>query len=103
MIIVIRSGSLLLAGALALASCAPSQNAAPTMPEPAQSECGAGQLDEFVGATATDALIAHIRQEVGHERIRTIRPGDAVTMDFRADRLNIEIGEDGRIVAVRCG
>ena len=36
-------------------------------------------------------------------QVRTIRPGDAVTMDFRPDRLNLEIGEDGRITRFRCG
>lgn len=120
MTVMATSASLILVGALALAGCAqPTQSSAnealssapgttpqsatPTMPDPAQSECGADQLDEFVGASATDAAIARIRQKVGHERIRTIRPGDAVTMDFRADRLNVEIGEGGRIATIRCG
>ena len=34
---------------------------------------------------------------------RAINPGDMVTQDFRPDRLNIEIGEDGRIKQFRCG
>ncbi|PZP19422.1 MAG: hypothetical protein DI613_21395, partial [Kocuria rhizophila] len=29
-------------------------------------------------------------------------PGDAVTADFRPDRLNIETGTDGRIAKVGC-
>ena len=33
---------------------------------------------------------------------RVIGPNDAVTMDFRADRLNVEIGADGRIAKVGC-
>lgn len=35
--------------------------------------------------------------------VRIIRPGMAVTMDFRPDRLNIGIGESGRIERVYCG
>lgn len=34
---------------------------------------------------------------------RFIRPGDAVTMDFSAARLNFDIGADGRITRVWCG
>ena len=34
---------------------------------------------------------------------RIYRTGDAVTMDFRPDRLNIEIGPEGTIVRVTCG
>ena len=33
---------------------------------------------------------------------RVIGPGDAVTADFRPDRLNIETGTDGRIAKVGC-
>ena len=33
---------------------------------------------------------------------RVINPGDAVTMDFRADRMNIEIGTNGRIEKIAC-
>ena len=46
---------------------------------------------------------AEIREAVGHDRIRYIAPGDAVTMDLRPDRLNVETGVDGRIKLFRCG
>jgi hypothetical protein len=29
--------------------------------------------------------------------------GDAITMDYRADRLNIVVGEDGMVAEVKCG
>jgi hypothetical protein len=29
--------------------------------------------------------------------------GDAVTMDYRVDRLNIVVGADGRVAEVKCG
>jgi hypothetical protein len=37
------------------------------------------------------------------EGTRIYRSGDALTMDYRPDRLNIEIGADGTIIAVSCG
>ena len=39
----------------------------------------------------------------GARTVRVIRPGDAVTMDYRQDRLNIELDADGKIVRFNCG
>lgn len=72
-------------------------------PEPAADECSASKLGSYMGQAAGSDTMAKIRQTIGHERIRTINPGDAVTMDFRPDRLNVEVGEDGRIKRLRCG
>lgn len=72
-------------------------------PEPADSECGAEKLGDYVNQLPSTEAMARIQTAVGHDRIRTIRPGDAVTMDFRPDRLNVEIGPDGRIKLFRCG
>lgn len=66
-------------------------------------ECGAGKLSGYLNQLPAQDTLAKIRAAAGHDRIRTIRPGDAVTMDMRPDRLNIEIGEDGRIKLFRCG
>lgn len=72
-------------------------------PEPAADECGASKLGSYMGQAAAADTMAKIKQTIGHDRIRTINPGDAVTMDFRPDRLNLEVGEDGRIKRLRCG
>lgn len=72
-------------------------------PEPDADECGADKLGSFLNQLPTTDAIDGIREAVGHDRIRTINPGDVVTMDLRPDRLNIEIGEDGRIKLLRCG
>lgn len=71
--------------------------------EPSANDCGAHKLKSYLNQLPTTDVIDGIRAAAGHERIRTIKPGDAVTMDFRPDRLNIEIGEDGRIKLLRCG
>lgn len=72
-------------------------------PEPAADECGASKLGSYKGQAPAADTMAKIKQTIGHDRIRTINPGDAVTMDFRPDRLNVEVGEDGRIKRLRCG
>ncbi|HCX66949.1 MAG: hypothetical protein CMI61_11075 [Parvibaculum sp.] len=35
--------------------------------------------------------------------IRVIRPGEAVTEDFRPDRLNVELDEEENVSRVYCG
>lgn len=35
--------------------------------------------------------------------IRVIRPGDNVTMDYRTDRLNVELGENDIVTRIYCG
>lgn len=35
--------------------------------------------------------------------VRTVRPGDAVTMDWRPQRLNVHVDEHGALVSVRAG
>ena len=70
---------------------------------PPEADCGASELGSFVGARPSEDTLAAIRKRVGEHRIRTIRPGDVVTMDYSESRLNVEVGEDGRIERFRCG
>jgi hypothetical protein len=86
-----------------------------TIPEPADAvaaqsngeaddtACGAGKLDRWLNTLLTDDVKASISEAVGERPIRYIAPGDAVTMDFSPSRLNVELGEDGRIKLFRCG
>lgn len=86
---------------------APAESLKPLPPEqppaPGNDECGASGLSSLLNSLPTDDVMTRIRASVGDTPIRTIRPGSAVTMDFRPDRLNIELGEDGRIKLFRCG
>lgn len=101
--------ALLVAGPLALlAGCAGSAGpcnptATPTFPSPADDQCSAAELARYAGAQATEEVRATIAATLGDRRVRYIAPGDAVTQDYRIDRLNVELGEDGRIVRLRCG
>lgn len=60
--------------------------------------CGAPDLQDLVGRPAS---ILHT-MKFGTET-RIIRPGMAVTMDYREDRLNIEIDAAEMISRVNCG
>ena len=83
----------------------PVDEASPAMnaDEPDATACGADKLDRWLNVLPTETVKAEIREAVGHDRIRYIAPGDAVTMDLRPDRLNVETGVDGRIKLFRCG
>ena len=65
--------------------------------------CHAGELQRYLNALPTADVMAAIASAAGAQNVRTIRPGEAVTMDYRETRLNIELGEDGRIKRLRCG
>ena len=83
----------------------PVDEASPAMnaDEPDAAACGADKLARWLTVLPTETVKAEIREAVGHDRIRYIAPGDAVTMDLRPDRLNVETGVDGRIKLFRCG
>lgn len=66
-------------------------------------ECGASLVQSFVGIRANTALREEITTRSGAQSIRWIEPGMAVTMDFRTDRLNAELDQDGVITVMRCG
>jgi hypothetical protein len=95
---------------LTLAACGaangpttPKANPSTTASEAIPELCGAGKLGSYLGSPSTREVLAAIGKVAGERRIRVIRPGDAVTMDYSETRLNVEIGEDGRIKQFRCG
>ena len=70
----------------------------------AATQCNADAAQSFVGQQAGDDVVAQAQAAAGAEgAVRVIKPGQPVTMDFRADRLNVEIDEQGAIVRISCG
>jgi hypothetical protein len=66
--------------------------------EPEENACGAAGMQDLVGRDK--AALAAITLPVG---TRVIEPGTAVTEDYRADRLNIDVDAGGTITGVWCG
>ncbi len=89
--------ALIPAALLALAAC---QTEAPVasapMPEPQL--CAADQMQSLVG----DDISNH-PELVRSKDLRILEPGSMVTMDYRADRMNIDTDEAGIITKVYCG
>ncbi len=92
--------------AVALAGCT-SNAAAPvaeTMPPVvADDGCGGSRVVDLVGKPMSEAVEADVRQRSGAKSVRVIRPGMAVTMDFRPDRLNVDVDEKNVVTGIRCG
>ena len=71
---------------------------APPVPPAGQDTCNATRFAGLVGqdATALERILL-----MG--QVRVIRPGHAVTADFRPERINFNINAAERIASIRCG
>ncbi len=87
---------------LALAATGCVHDGRPGMPAPGV-QCDAYGLGSFVGQQRTPGVENRIKRVSGAKIVRWLEPGSVMTMDFRSDRLNIEIDKRGRITGTRCG
>ena len=76
-----------------------------TMPTPMPSpvRCNADRVQALVGREAKPRVVQRAKKRSGARTVRVIRPGQPVTMDFRSDRLNLEVDRDNTIRSARCG
>lgn len=63
-----------------------------------EGSCNANAFNGIIGQNVNTILVEAIEGPV-----RVIRPGQMITMDFRANRLNIELDEIGKVARVWCG
>lgn len=71
---------------------------------PDNSRCNAQAAQKFVGQPASDAIVEAARAAATPTgTVRVIAPGQAVTMDYRMDRLNIDVDNSRMIVKLYCG
>ncbi|MCH7863196.1 I78 family peptidase inhibitor [Sphingomonas sp. NPDC092331] len=71
-------------------------------PMPGPRMCNAGAVQGFVGAQMSPRLQSRLRARSGASSVRVVRPGEAITMDYRRDRLTVDLNERGRITGMRC-
>ena len=67
--------------------------------EPCKAEAAQG----MVGRSASEAVVKDATRVTGAKSVRVIPHDGMVTMDYRGDRLNIQLDEQGKIVAITCG
>ena len=90
------------ASAPAPAPAAPPVVAAPPPPPPAP-QCNAAGAQFAIGQAGTPQLEVAAAHRAGALTTRSLRPGQATTMEFNGSRLNLEVNAQGRVTAVRCG
>ncbi|MDB5873798.1 MAG: hypothetical protein JWQ07_3240 [Ramlibacter sp.] len=89
-----------------LTACAQEPPQVPPAPPPpviASGQCDDGAARFAVGKTADAQLAEEARTRASAQRVRMVRPGDMVTMEFDAMRLTLDVDASGRVVRVRCG
>jgi hypothetical protein len=65
--------------------------------------CDATRAQHLVGRQATQELGAEAVRVTGAGTLRWIPEGSAITMDYRTDRLNIELDRGNRVIRIHCG
>src|SRR5690554_8095622 len=86
--------SLLLVGCAGMSSPPPHESAPPPPRVEASGECGAARVQDRVGRDYSEALGQSIRDESGAAAMRVIRPGAAVTVQYRPARHTVRLADD---------
>ena len=94
--------------AFSLSSCTPAPVIPPAAAEPplqpvVSGACQADSVQWAMGQQADQATLARIRRESGAGLVRPIAPGQAVTEDYRIDRVNVELDDANVIIRISCG
>lgn len=65
--------------------------------------CQASGADFAVGKQGTPALLEQARAASGAQIARLLKPHDMVTLEYRSERLNLNVNEQGVVNRVNCG
>src|SRR5216117_4121836 len=90
-------------GPIALAACATAPAATPIHGETPGHTCNAAGTDRFIGQPGTSETGASIKRATKAAVLRWAPPGYMLTMDFRADRVTVYLGDDRKITKINCG
>ena len=79
----------------------------PPAPPPSERQAGDGEQAVSCPSQPYQVLLGQQVGEIDRASLpaphRIYGPGDAVTMDYRPERLNIVVDEDDTVVEVKCG
>ena len=65
--------------------------------------CKADRVQDVVGKMSDEALANDAMRRSGAKTVRVIPHDGMVTLEYRGDRLNLQLDEAGKIVAATCG
>ena len=64
--------------------------------------CSPPALARYTGLVANDALATRMKRETGKIALRWVKPGMAVTMDYREDRLTAYVDAANKVERASC-
>jgi hypothetical protein len=70
---------------------------------PAMEGCDVSDVKPLIGQPYDEALAARAKEITGATVVRVVRPGQMVSMDFREDRVTLELDPGGRVIRAGCG
>jgi hypothetical protein len=89
-----------------LAACAPSASLQPADAGPTakgDGHCNATPVAWAVGQKGDEAVLKKVWDQSGAGLLRPIAPDQAVTQDFREDRINVYLDAGNTILRLACG
>ncbi|MNG85601.1 Peptidase inhibitor I78 family protein [compost metagenome] len=96
-----------LAVAAVLAGCSTGGNAdggaAQSAPAGNDGRCEASGADFALGKQASAELLEQARKASGSQMARILKPHDVVTLEYRSERLNLNVDDQGKVTRVNCG
>jgi len=104
--VLLAAAALMGAGCVPHPDSTPPPDAAPGHGAPIPNEeppCNAGPPEVLLGRVWSPALEREAQRLAGARAIRTLRPGQVVTMEFRMDRLNLHLNAQEKIERINCG
>lgn len=96
---VLRCLALCLA-ALSLFACqqTPQQEVITALPQ-----CDVERVQHYLGQSFVDSMIATLKNDAKAEQVRVLYSHTPETRDYRHERLNVRVSEQGEIVSLSCG
>lgn len=82
---------------------ASSDSAAAAAPDRFKDKCNAEVVQDMLGQRVTPDLSKQIKEKAGAKSVRVLGPTDAMTMDYKSTRLNIDTDEAEVIDRITCG
>ncbi|MCL1634524.1 I78 family peptidase inhibitor [Luteimonas sp. SX5] len=89
--------------AVALTSCSSVMPADGGPQVAGDGSCHADRVAWAVGKPGDEDTIKRVWKESGAGLLRPIGPGEAVTRDFRADRINVYLDANNIVTQLNCG
>lgn len=66
-------------------------------------DCDPDAARSAIGKVATAEVVEQARVAAGADVVRTLKPGQVITMEYHASRLNLSVDDGNVVVDVSCG